>query len=383
MSLFDALPSLDSISEEDLSQLLEAVSEQSRKYSGGGSYHGTYQTFMSKINRYGVNFNLMNAEVAGLTFITRPKLNLTSGNIKQHPVLATMDTSYAQSLTFAIRCLLDTKFAGKSPGLRDTDLLRKARMEILKQADASAFLNNDVPFIIPLTNGMESITGWSDFVLDTETTEGDIFSGDQIFAKGSDMLNRATDLSLTFRDIPGGVLRSLLYYWVFWIALAAKGVVNAYPEDIAARRLPYTCSIYRFILDTSKRTIVMWSKATGCFPRAFPIGNMFNVNEYESHLSSSTRFTVPFAVNHIEYANPQILMDFNMIMSTFAGRNYQNRSDYVITTNLPENNFVGIPYIDIYNGTNELQFLATADELDNPADRKFEEIIARYKTKAE
>lgn len=379
------LPEIRDISDDEIQEILQSVSEQSRRYSGGGSYHGTYQTFMSKINRFGVNMNLINSEVAGLTFITRPKLNLTDANLKQHPVLATLNTSSATSLGFAIRCLLDTRLAGKSkyPGMMDSVRNRNtAAAQFLYKAESSPFLNNDLPFVIPLMNALESISGWPDFVNDTETTEGDIFSGDQTFIKGSDMNNRSGELSLSFRDIPGGVIRSILYYWCFWEALVAKGVVSAYPEDIAARRLCYTCSIYRFVLDTSKRNIMAWAKATGCYPRAFPIGAMFNINEYESSLSSTTRFTVPFVYNHVEYMNPQTLLDFNTLMSQFMGKNYHLDSDknYTITSNRPENNFMGVPYIDLVSGSNELQFLARPDELDDPATRKFEELMRRYRS---
>lgn len=357
------------VTARDVSELLEAAVEQSYKYSGAGSFVASYQTILSQIDRFGVNLVLLNTEKAGLTFITRPKLNLTTSALRQHAVMATLDSLDGQSLPFTTRCLLDTKFA-------------TTPKTISPIAATSPFVNNELPFITPLTNCLESISGFPDFVLDTETTEGGFFSEDQTFAKGADFLNRSYDLSLTFRDIQGGFIMSLLLYWELWIALAARGILTAYPEDIAARRYSYTCSIYRFVLDPSMRFITKWAKATGCFPKALPIGNSFNIGERESFLSSNLRFTVPFQANHIEYMDPRIFQDFNTLMSRYAPKNYATSSRFVLADNSPQSNFAGLPHIDTKNGTNEMQFFARKQELDDPLEVKIEEIAQRVDNRA-
>jgi hypothetical protein len=229
-----------------------------------------------------------------------------------------------------------------------------------------AFLDNRSPFITPLTNCLIGMSGWPDYVIDTETTEGGYHSENLTFAKGSDRLSGSYDLSLTFRDIQGGFILALLYIWIKFIDLVTKGTVVPYTEDIEFRRLCYTCSIYRFVLDPSKRYITKWAKATGCFPKSVPLGPAFNINEHESFISSTASYSIPFSANKIEYMDPIILQEFNMVMK---------RSYSAIDTSLMKTvpidayyNYKGLPYIDIGGGKNEIIFRATEDEIKDPLD---------------
>ena len=355
--------------ETDVAQLLQAVTEQSFIYSGMGSFYGTYQSNLSQFDRYGMRHPLPNTEKAGLTFITRPKLNMTQSSIRQHSLLATLDTVDPHSLPFSIRCNLDTNFT--------------KQVRLLSSVEKSPFFNGASPFIIPLSNALTSISGFPDFVLETETTEGGFYSESQTFVKGSDFLNRGYDLSLTFRELQGGYIMSLLLYWMYWIALAARGVVTAYPEDIEARRYCYTCSIYRFVLDPSMKHVTKWAKATGCFPKALPIGNSFNIGEAESFLSSNLSFTIPFHANHVEYMNPLIFQDFNTVVRRYAGAGYRNPDLKMAMANTPETNYTGMPWLDVENGVNELKWWANPEDLKNPVDTKLSEIVERIRQRAE
>lgn len=336
--------------EADIRQLLEKATEQSFRYSGAGSFVAQYQAVLSRIDRYGTNLLIPNHEVAGLTFITRPKLNFTTTSLRQDDLLATLDTIDITSMPFTIRCLLDTNYA--------------RRQDIRPYSNAAPLLDNRLPFITPLTNCLMSISGWPDFVVDTETTEGGFDQEDQTFVKGSDMLNRTYDLSLTFREVQGGFIMALFLYWEWFMTLAAKGITFPYPEDIAARRLCYTCSIYRFVLDPSRRFITKWAKATGCYPVGLPIGNSFNIGERESYLSANHQFTINFKANHIDYMRPIIFREFNTVMERFAGKNYHQGK--VAVNNKAQYNFMGLPRINIEQGFNELQFFCDEQELVDP-----------------
>lgn len=350
------------VSMSDVETLLSAAIEDSSISSGVGSFHGTYQTALSQFDRFGNFRTIPNTEKVGLTFITRPKLNLSKTSLRQSAIMATLATLDSRSLPFSIRCMLDTEFC--------------FRPENRNFVADSPFVNGESPFIIPLTNTLQSISGWPDFVVDTETSEGGFFSEDQTIAKGSDFLNRTYDLTLTFRDIQGGYVMALMLYWIYWIALAARGIVTAYPQDISARRLSYTCSIYRFVLDPSMKTITKWAKATGCFPRALPIGNSFNVSEGETFLSSNMSFSIPFTVNHVEYMDPRIFQDFNTLMQKpqFAGPEYYKRKGLIAATNEAQYNFKGLPWIDTQTGANELKWMCYPEELDSSVDSKLEEL---------
>ncbi len=332
-------------------QLYDAVTESAFRSSGAGSFSAMWQAVLSRIDRYGYNPMPPNNEVAGLTFITRPKLNLTTANLRQDRVMATLDTIDPTSLPFSIRCYLDTTFA--------------SRNVINDIAINCPFFNSDLPFIVPLTNCLQTISGFPDFNIDVETTDGGFFGEDQTFAKGSDMNMKSSQFTLTFRDIQGGYLMALFIYWTRYIAMVTRGTMLSYPDDIVNRRYGYTCSIYRFILDPSRRFVTKWAKATGCIPTSVPIGNVFNINERENYLFASSQITIPFQVNAVEYMDPIIFRDFNYIIDKFAGNNWRNGR--TASLNTASNNFTGIPYMNMQpTGANELQFWALPEELTDP-----------------
>lgn len=338
----------------NINDFMKFVREKIYRDSGAGSAYYTYQTIMTQIDRHKVNLTIPNLETTGYTFITRPKLNLSTPSVRMDPVLETLDTEgieTSMSLAHALRCLLDTKYARS----RESN------------SSANAFFNVESPFLIPAMNMLQSSSGWPDFILDTETTNVGYHGEDQTFPTGSDFLNKSYDLTLSFREIGGGVIMALFLYWVYWIALVKKNIVSAYPEDIAAKRYCYTCSIYRFIMDPSRRTITKFAKATGCFPVAVPIGASFNFSEDEHTLSSNSSITINFKANHIEYMNPEIFMDFNTVVQRYGPRGF--RSNYVPLDQSATYNYLGIPYVE---NMNQLVFYAPPSSIDDGYRQKIE-----------
>lgn len=363
------MPDTVKLSVADIERIYQAANESTFRGTGAGSFYGQFQAVLRGIDRFGYNVLPANAEFKGLTFITRPKLNLTTTSLRQNRILMSLATDKPDTLPFTIRCLLDTRYASRK------DIIPRT------ENDNAPFLNNKSPFITPLTNCLVNISGWPDPVIDTETTEGGFHSENLTFAKGSDRLAGSYDFSLVFRDIQGGVILALIYIWTTFIDLVTKGNVVPYSEDIDLRRLCYTCSIYRFVLDPSKRYITKWAKATGCFPKSIPLGPAFNVNEGEIYISSTATYSVPFAVNKVEYMDPMIFRDFNRLVERFnSDINTDSMVDIPIDA---EYNYKGIPYVDTVDGLNELKFRGRTSDLVDPMDRVMQEITDRLKRKSE
>lgn len=364
------------LTEAQLQTLFETATAQSARSMGAPDPNALYSTMLSQYDRFGVNTMMPNHEVTGYTFITRPKLNFSTTSLRQDRILSMLDTADPTSLPYAIRCYLDTNFSNGTVLGSVTDQVKQ------KNGQNCPFFNIESPFLIPLSNNLVSVAGWPDPVIDTETSDGGFFSEDMTMAKGSDRLNRTYDLTLTFRDIQGGFVLALLYMWYWYIALVIRGDVTAYPEDIAARRINYTCSIYRFIMDPSKQIITKWSKATGCFPKSIPIGNIFNFGQGEKFISSSAQYSIPFTANKIEIWDPIIFRDFNTISKRFSptiqgypgngaisvdltpGSKYNNQPFQFVT--VPSNNFTGLPFVDLLGGYNRLLWIAQAGATTDP-----------------
>lgn len=362
---------LQSISPGVMSAFLERIQKNAYLVTGKGSIDNSFQNALTRFDRYGAMQMPTNQEHTGITFITRPRLNFSSISLRMNSVLATLDTYRPDSVAFMIRALLDTKLA---TGGRDSIVASMEDIEFFKLVQQSPLVDARNPFNPVLTNCLTDISGWPDFTIETETTEGGYHSEDFTFARGSDMNYRSTELSLGFRDLQGGIVMSMFYYWSYYIALQCKFRVMAYLDDIYERRLNYDCAIYRFTFDPSREVIVSWAKATGCFPKTTPIGAKFNVSQGEVYSSSATKFTMPFVANKVEYMDPDILKDFNTLVSRYwpsiedVIQKQNGKSKLQIAANEIAENFVGIPYIVSTNRGIELKYVYEEGDIDRPID---------------
>ena len=339
----------------------EALLAESQRLMGQGKPDNILQTFYTRLDRNGNIIVPLPSLNHGYTFITRPRLNLTEPNLKQTPFLTTLDSFDPLSVPFMVRALLDTRLCrgmGMDSYYGVNPTPEEVEFGIL--ASQSPLLDTQNPFLTPVCNALKGISGYPDFTVETETTDGDFHGGDFTYAKGSDMNKRTQELSLEFRDVRGSTILTLFYYWVMYIALQSKGVVVAYPDDIYEQRLNYTVSIYRFVTDTTRKNILWWSKATGCYPISVPVGSIFNMSQDEVTLSAATNFSIPFKANIIEYNDPGILLDFRLLMKRYCPNieNYVDL-DYYHTEYGPmpkENfaaqdlNYIGLPYIESDKG---------------------------------
>lgn len=357
------------VTEEQRDTIFSAITESLARSSGMGSRHYVMETVLSQHDRFGTAPIQTNSEMVGLTFFTRPRLNMTTSSLRQDPKLAMMDTLDPNSLMFSLRTNLDSVLL-KSPYAASA--VRK-----------SPWINPDTPFNVPLSNMLLGMSGWPDFNVEYETTEAGYFSEDMTMVRGSDMGRRTYDIQCTFRDVQGGYLMAYIFYWLHAMALQMEGAIVAYPDDREANRLNYTCSIYRFVLDPHMGTIVKWAKATGCYPASLPLGDVFNFGPGDSQIHTSQQFTVPFVVNNVSYMDPRHLAAFNKLVRRYSGIKEQKNGSLksiaqsvgrVVAPITASSNFTGIPYIDLYSGTNELGFLSTKEELFDPTDSLLSQI---------
>lgn len=300
--------------------------------SGLAPMNNQLQNFFTGIDKFGHNTLPPNSLHAGFTFITRPKLCLHDAVLaKQIEFAPMLQSDRPNSLPFAIRCLLDTKFHRDSAHGKDTSLV-----------------DVENPFFVPLMSGLTSISGYPSMDLETQTSDAGFHSEDQTIVTGYNQLNKTYDLSLEFRDPQRGPLMAIFYYWLLNMGYLAKGIMPAYSEDIIRRKLNYTVSIYRFVLDPSKKFIMHWSKATGCFPKSVPVGDLFNYSSSEKFIRGAGQFSIPFVANKIEIDNPVILSEFNFLMDRYLNTTEQGElkwDDRRLMDISAENNYVGLPRI--------------------------------------
>ena len=306
----------------------------------GSRQYSTFQDALFGFDNIKNTLYMPETEGHGYTFITRPKLNLSTSSIRTDRVLTLLDTLDTDTVAFLVRASLDTNVKNK----------------LKLPSSRSQYFNSNNPFITVLSNRLQSLNGWPDPTLDVETTEGGFFSESITYPKGHDQLSRNYDISATFSDVQGSVIHNIFTMWLRWIHLATRGRVTAYMEDIEARRMCFTSSIYRFVMDPSNRYITKWAKATGCFPRSVPTGAYFNYDANASYVDTAMNLSVPFTVaGKVEYMDPIILKEFNILMERSSpGLSSQSPAYNKLRMLL---NFRCLPYIDIVSGSNELVWL--------------------------
>lgn len=308
--------------------------------SNGARQFTSFQDSMYGIDNVKNTIYMPELEGHGFTFITRPKLNLSPTSIRNDRILSLLNVMQADTIQYAMRALLDTNIS-RIFGVTTS---------------VSPYLNESNPFIPILSNRLLSLNGWPDPTIDIETTQGGFFSESITYPKGSDMLARNYDISATFNDIQGSIIFTMMMLWVRWIFLANRGLITAYVEDIEARRMCFTSSIYRFVMDPSNRYITKWAKATGCFPRSVPAGAYFNYDANANNVETSMNLSIPFTVSgKVEYMDPITLREFNMLVERRTGGAISKLTPAVRYNRL-SSNFRCIPYIDLSYGSNELQW---------------------------
>lgn len=316
---------------------LDQVVEMAFETSGAGGTESQIAQVFASHDRFSRSLAPKNAVFSGFTFFTRPRLCLRDWNICHDRKLSVLMTQDTRSIDFAIRCLLDTRFAAENENAGKCKLFDKGN-----------------PFNVPLCNAVRSVTGFNDPMLVTETTEGGFFSEDQTYVIGGDRMARTYDINCMFRDYPGSPILALIDFWTQYMAGLTDGSIQQYADAIDLNRMDYTVSIYRFLMDRTQRNIVRWAKCTGCYPVSPPSGVCFNLNESEFMVEAASSINVPFKANRIEYDDPVILKEFNMLVRRYCGEDTGltaglNSADSKFVAgfshNVASNNFAGIPYI--------------------------------------
>ena len=310
--------------------------------AGLGHREGQLQKLFTGIDRFSRSFMPKNVELTGYTFMTRPRLNLSTANISTDPLFAAMLTDRYSDVAFAIRCMLDTQFCKDNP----------------LEVDSCPLIDKHNPFAVLLSNAITGIGGFNDVIVSTETTEDGYFQENMTYAIGGEKLDKTYELTPTFRDYPGSPVAATFDFWVKYLTNLYEGRMIQYADAIDANRLDYTVSIYRFIVDRANRHITRWAKATGCFPVTSPVGVPFNYGQGERIVAGTDNFTINFKANRLEYNNPVILREFNMLVrrynpTTITRKNPQLKAFAYAA----QNNYEGIPYVTIGDYGYELSFI--------------------------
>lgn len=287
--------------------ILERVNRVSRENGHGDMSSVIFNTW------YGINHRgtgqpaPTNADQHGLTFFTRPNLNLSYDNIKTERIfLPLLDKrgSGVNSIFTAIRLLLD-RHAFNEGG--PTNPIK------------SNLIDNNNPFICLLTNNLLSMSGWQDIVLDTYTSKEGRARESWSMGDGKTRNFQTTGITASFRNMIGDPITLLFFYWVHYISLVYEGKITPKPESIIENEIDYMTRFYRLVLDPTRTYVRKISCCGAAFPTSCPIGASHNFSVDSPYNMENKDISINFQMIGIDYLDPIVVNEFNTVVDMFTG----------------------------------------------------------------
>ena len=358
-------PSMFDFSLDDLTQYSTSLLGQG---VGSNSAVGTISTAITD-NLFGLNHRQTplpvphNRDHYGMTFFTRPQLNLQPENIRNSRKFFGLLTNNQASYQATIRALLDPRTATGWGGFN---------------AKSAVFTDPAQAFIPILSNHLVSISGWRDIVLPTYTSAEGAYKESWSIGDGITEDFSVFDINATFRNSLGDPISELFYYWVHYISSVFEGLLNPYPDFLLQNEIDYNTRIYRLVLDKT-RTYVQRIYATGAaFPINVPIGAMGDYAIDKPYNDANAEITIQFRCMGSIYNDEKLIYDFNSAVGIFNKkmRNITPSKAKGSLGSLPEGsgmvkirpellsifNNRGYPYINTY--TYELEWYVESDYLE-------------------
>lgn len=334
------------------SSFSDHVDRISRELGHGNLSSAVTNTFYG-INHRGTGSPVpFNADQHGLTFFTKPRLNLSYDNVRVDRVLLPYMADDKKSPFRALRNYLDPDAAlGRQVDGTTGDTI------------ISDLVDPHNPFIALLTNNLISISGWPDVTVDTYTSKEGIQREAWSMIDGMARNYTVFPVTANLRNIVGDPITLLFHAWVTYGSNVKLGKMVPYPDSIIEREIDYQTRIYRFVLDPTRKYIRKFASSIG-FPTASPLGAAFNYTSDTPYNRESDQISIPFQCAGFDVMDPIILEEFNLIVEDFNPRMADGSRERFHTklegVYLDLVNHRGYPHIDPV--TLELEWWVTNEE---------------------
>lgn len=280
---------------------------------------------------YGINHRQqpgavpMNKDISGLTFFTRPLLNLQTENLQADRRLAPLLTSDSKSLPRIIRNTLDPRLAMRASNPINCE-----------------FVDPFQAFIPFLTNNLMSIGGIRDIIADSTDSEPGSYR--EVFSQvdGTSLDYTAYDIDCTFRNVIGDPIMSMFHYWIHYASFVYEGVLIPYPDLLMENEIDYNTRIYRLVLDPQKTYVTKIWACGAAFPRNNPEGNSFNFEHDKPYNMANDNITVSFRCNGSMSNDPIVYKEFNDVVILF-NKKMRDESRSRTMTKIPH------PLLNLFN----------------------------------
>lgn len=289
----------------DYDKLMEQIDYISRG-SGLGSLTESAVNMMVGFNHRGTGNPVpYNQDNQGMTFFTRPRLNLSYNNLSIDRRLSVLGAKH-----------------GTSPGHYPSAIRQWLDPEVgrfLYNAGERSPLHDPYCGFIPLlSNNLVSLSGWPDPIAEYYNSDEGLAKESWAMVDGIDTIYSGFDLQATFRNVAGDPVSLMIYAWIIYMSLVYQGRMLPHPDSEMLREIDYQTRIYRLILDPT-RTVVQKIAACGAaFPTSPALGQAFDFSaDTPFEQSRASQISVPFRCIGAMYQDPILMREFNDVVVTF------------------------------------------------------------------
>lgn len=329
---------------------------------GKGDPYTAMQNLFYGINQKATGTSVPgNSDHYGLTFFTRPRLNLSYHNVLAERRMHSILTQDKYSMAKAIRCMLDPEGNnGRYGTTYETPLIDP------KQA-----------FMPMFQDLLLSISGFPDVMVDSFTADPGYMKETYGFIDTHLKEYQEFDLTATFKNIAGDPVTMALNVWLNYARNVLYGSMVPYPDSIYYNEVDYNTRIYRLTLDPSRRIVQKICCTGASYPTTDPIGSSFNFNVESPTNTDNNQLSVQFRSFGVLYNDPMVVHSFNKIVCVFNGnmlpsdpsdptsppRGQVNGTYKKVTTNLERNKSMYKAYPRINIATMELEWYCPVEFL--------------------
>lgn len=281
-----------------------------------------------------------NSDMTGITFFTRPELNMTVENLINDRRFTPLLVPEPDTLGGALRSMLD-----------------------IRLNEGNHLFDHKQAFIPMLSNLLTSANGWPDIKINPQYSKPGIYKEVWMMNDSITDINDNFDLTCSFHNVVGDPISLLFATWLRYMGQVYIGEVVPYPEKVVENEIDYMTRIYHFLMDPGNRYIQGVVACGAAIPVGLSMGAKFQMTREDVYNKSVDDITVSFACLGCMYNDPILLKEFNETViranpDMGVPRNsLMSRVDPKLSTTL---NFKGYPFINEY--TSELEWYMYTDE---------------------
>lgn len=355
--------------------LLDQIDYISRG-SGLGSLTESMANTLVGFNHRGVGNPVpYNQDNQGLTFFTRPRLNLSYNNLSIDRRLSVLGAGKGVKqghYPAAIRQWLDPEVA----------------YTLFNGGERGMLCDPRQAFIPLLSNNLISLSGWPDPVAEYYTSDEGLGKEAWGMVDGVDTIYSGYTLNASFRNIAGDPISLMFQVWLIYMSLVYQGRMLPYPDSEMLREIDYQTRIYRLILDPTRTYVQKIAACGAAFPTSSALGQAFDFSsDSPFEQSRASQIAIPFQAYGAIYQDPILMREFNDVVTIFNPHMSDGfRDKYLVKVpreELHAYNYAGYPRIDMDN-SNELEWWDFKDTYqkrmseNSDAKRRMQEAMALF-----